>query len=213
MWQRRILWAAWGIAFGLAVACIAVFVQGVMRDTRAGDPVIPVDFSAQPHSAEASFRVWGRHTYDLLVSSVNHDAGLVGRRLTAEFQVEIADPDGRLVLERTFPPGSTGLAIPDNYADVGLATLELDGSPLRSWTLRVTVVNPDPGFKSGSTHVKLYRQRDDPGMGGLMNYAMLVPGSVLLLVALALAIALARGGSRVPLLLTGAGGIVVMLVL
>lgn len=213
MWQRRTLWCAWGVAFGLAVACMGVVVQGVIRDTRAGDPVIPVDFAAKPHSAEASFRVWGRHTYDLLISSVNHDASIVGRRLAAEFQVEIADPDGHVVLQRTFPPGSTGLELPYDYGDVGLAALELDGSPLRSWTLRVNILESDPDFKSAQTHLKLYKQRYDPGMGGLMNYAMMVPGGVLLLVALALAIALARGGSRVPLLVTGAGGVLILLIL
>src|SRR5688572_29107732 len=117
-WQRRTLWGGWGLSFALALACISVLMQGLIRDLRPWDPVLRVDFSSAPHSAEASFRVWGQHTYDLLISSVNHDASLVDRRLGAEFEVEVADPNGHPVLRRTYAPGATGHQVPSNYGDV-----------------------------------------------------------------------------------------------
>lgn len=210
-WRRRTLWGAWGLSFLLALACMAVFIQGVMRDTRAGDPVIRVDFAIAPGRIEASFRVWGQRTYDLLISSVNHDASLVGRRLAAEFEIEIVDPDGKPVLHRKFPAGETGHQIPSNYGDVRLATIELDSSPLRSWTLRVNVLKPDPAFLAAQTHLKLYKRQYDPGMGGLINYAIIIPGGILLLLALIMSVPLAIGGARLPLFLTAGTGLLLLL--
>jgi hypothetical protein len=209
-WQRLALWGAWALSFLLALACIAVFIQGVVRDNRVGSPVIRVDFSSARGWGEASFRVWGQQTYDLLISSVNHDASLVGRQLGAEFAIEITDPDGRLVLQRTFLSGATGHRVPSNYGDVRLATLELDGSPVRTWSLRVRVLKPDSAFPPEQTHLKLYKRQYDPGMGGLMNYAIMVPGALLLSLALVLSVPLWRGGSRWPLLLTALAAVLVL---
>ena len=210
-WQRRTLWGAWSLSFALALACIGVFIQGVMRDTRSGDPVLRVDFSSATRS-EASFRVWGQETYDLLISSVNHDASLVGHPLGAEFEIRVAGPDGKPVLYRTYASGATGHQIPSNYGDVKLATLELDGSPLRSWTLRLEVLKPDPMFRTAQTHLKLYKRQYNSGMGGLVNYAIMIPGAVLLLLALAVSVPLFRGGSRLPLLLTASAVFLFLLV-
>ena len=76
----------------------------------------------------------------------------------------------------------------------------------------MNVLEPDPAFETTQTHVKLYRMQDDPGMGGLMNYAVMIPGGILLLGALLLSIPLARGGSRGPLLLTLSAGVLVLLI-
>jgi hypothetical protein len=202
VWQRRTVWSAWALVFGLACACSIVFLQGMLRDMRAGDPALRVDFSSRPMPAEARFRVWGAQEYTLLIASVNHDTRVLNRPLNAGFEIEVVRPDGRAILRETYSPGATGHRVPLNYGDVKLAALQLEGSPLRQWVLRVSVHEPDPAFKTTQTHVKLHRTQYEPGMGGLMIYAIMIPGGILMLGALALSISLATGGSRLPLLIT-----------
>jgi hypothetical protein len=132
---------------------------------------------------------------------------LVGRSLGAEFEVEIADPDGKPVWQQAFSAGATGHRVPSNYGDVRLATMDLDGSPLRPWTMRMKILAPDPMFKTTQTQLKLYKRQYDPGMGGLMNYVMMIPAALFFLLALALSLPLARGGSRAPLILTAIGAV------
>jgi hypothetical protein len=199
---RRIAWAGWSVSLLLAVACFAVFVQGLARDLRVGEPVITLDPRAESDWRSASFRVWGRGSYTLRISSVNHDPRTVGRLFGGELEVRITAPEGRSWLHRAFPAGSTGHRVPDNYGDAALETLMLDDWPLRAWQLSVRVTKADPDFVAGRTQLALRKRRYDPGMGGMMNYAMIVPGAVFLLLALALSLVLARGGARTPLIVT-----------
>jgi hypothetical protein len=210
-WKRRVLWVVWGLSFGLGLVCLGVFMQGLIRDSDAGDAIIRVNFASPAGWVSAPFRVWGEGTYHLRISSVNHDPQFTGRPLDAEFEVQVIAPDGNAVLRQTYGAGATGHRVPDNYGDRRLATLDLNDWPLRRGELRVGVLKPDPNFITGQTELRLRKERYDPGMGGLINYVMVIPAGIFLLIALGVSFLLARAGSRAPLIstLVALGGFVI----
>lgn len=196
------LWTGWAVTFGLALACFIILIQGVMRDTRWGEPAIPVDFSEASGWHSESFRVWGKDTYTLFISSVNHDPELAGRHLTANFDVRILGADGEPVLNRLYYGEYLTHKVPQGYGDLPLATLEISGKPWRPGTLQVRVREPDPAFRTTRSELKLWKEGSEVGMGGLLNYAFMFPGAVLLALALVLSGALARRGPKWPLVAT-----------
>jgi hypothetical protein len=211
-WLSRTLYVAWAATFALAALCFAILIQGVIRDLRVGEPVIALDLRVPSDWRSQPFRVLGQGTYTLHLSSVNHDPKPVGRPLESALDVVVLDPDGRPVLQKSYPAGATGHRVPNNYGDVALETLTLDGWPLRSWQLRVRVASADPNFVTGQTHIALRKQRYDPGMGGLMNYAMIVPGVIFLVIAFVLTVPLARAGVRLPLIVTATAALAMLVV-
>lgn len=201
--KYRLLLSIWVVTFALGVLCASVVVEGLWRDHRGGEPRVAVDFSRHGFQASDAFRVWGAGQYKLFVSAVNHDEKRVGAPLNAEFEVVIAAPD-RVVFRRLFAPGATGLAVPSNYGDATLTKLAIDGSPLRPWSLDVRVTKGDPAFRDIRAEIKFWKERYDPGMGGLMNYVMIIPALVLAAIAFILAVILAGRGVRSPLWVTSA---------
>jgi hypothetical protein len=111
------LTAAWMLTLGLSVLCSGLFLQGVIRDTRWGDPVLRLDLSRTSDWVSVPFRVWGTGNYDLFLSTVNHQPDHVGIPLSADFEVSIVDPDDRIVFSRLFQGGTTGHVLPTNYGD------------------------------------------------------------------------------------------------
>jgi hypothetical protein len=202
MTRSRILLGVWAILFASALACAALVVQGMLRDTRYGEPVQRLDLSADTDWLATPFRVWGAGRHRLILSSVNHEDRLVGRSFDGEIEIQVVNPDGRIVLQRAYPPGSTGHSVPSNYGDVTLDTIDVDGWPLRRWALLVRVSDGDPAFETVSSEVKLRKVRPELGMGGLINYAMIVPAGILLILATLVAVPLARANSRTPLILS-----------
>ena len=200
--KRWLLWISWAISFSVALLAAALLLQGVLRDTRAGEPTVRIDFSAASDWKSIPFRVWGAGRYAIFVSSVNHDPALTGRALNAAFEVRVMTPEGRTYFHQRYAPGSTGHVLPDNYGDRRLALLDLDGNPLQSWLLRYRVTQPDRGFPPNMTELKLWKERPDPGMGGLMNYVMIIPALFFTLVAGILATVLAAKKHYLPLGLT-----------
>jgi hypothetical protein len=70
-------------------------------------------------------------------------------------------------------------------------------------TLSARVIEADPRFAGVRTNVHLRRRQYDPGMGGMMNYVMLVPGILFLVIALGLGANMSgRGWGRGPLRMT-----------
>lgn len=201
MTRNRILLGSWTILFVSALACAAIVVQGVLRDTRYGEPVQRLELSADTDWLATPFRVWGAGQHRLILSSVNHEDRLVGRSFDGGIEVRIVDPDGRVVLQRAYPPGSTGHSVPSNYGDVTLDTVDVDDWPFRRWELLVKVSDGDPGFENVRSEIKLRKERPELGMGGLMNYAMILPAGILLILATLIAVPL-RATSRAPLILS-----------
>lgn len=89
-----------------------------------------------------------------------------------------------------------------------MGALELNDRPFRQWTLKARVLKPDSRFKSVYTEVKFWKNRYDPGMGGLINYAMIIPAGIFLALAFFASLSLAAKGSRAPEFITLTGGVV-----
>jgi hypothetical protein len=200
--KPRLLLGAWVVSFALGLVCLAVLAQGVIRDRRLGEPVLPIDLSRTSGWTSTPFRVWGEGSYRLFLSSVNFDSTHVGVPLGADFEVIVVDPAGRPVVARVFRAGSTDHVLPYNYGDSRLAELRLKDWPLRPWRLKARVLAPDPRFRTAQSAIKFWKERHDPGMGGLMNYVMIVPAEIFLGVALILSIPLASRANPAPLIIT-----------
>lgn len=200
--KQQLHWLAWIATFGLAVFCAAIVVKGVLRDRRTGEPVLAIDLARLSDWASTRFRVWGEGRYLLFISSVNWDSTFVGTSLDAAIEVAVIDPAGHPVFARVFPPGSTDHVLPMNYGDSRLAEVPLNDWPVRQWTLKARVLTPDERFRTARTQVKFWKQRYDPGMGGMMNYLMIVPAGVLMVLAFATALSLFRSGRRIPMVAT-----------
>lgn len=200
--RKLILLSVWGALFTFGALCAGVFVHGVLRDHRVGEPVLEVDLGNHSHWLRTSFRVFGTGDYRLILSSVNHDPGLVGRPFDGRLQVQVADPSGRLVMDRLYGPATLEYRVPSNYGDRTLDLLSLSGWPLRPWELRARIFDGDDDFRMVHSELKLWKERYDPGMGGMINYVMIIPAGVLLLMALLVSLPLFRAGVRTPLVST-----------
>lgn len=201
--KKVVLLGTWGVLFAIGALCAGVFVQGVLRDHRVGEPVIDIDLSTESDWQTTSFRLWGEGDYRLILSSVNHDKRLVGRPFDGRLEVQVSDPDGRLVLNRVYDPPALDYPIPYNYGDTRLAEISLSGWPFRTWQLRTRIVGADGDFRGVRSKLKFWKERDDPGMGGLITYAMIVPAGIFLVLALLVSLPLANGGIRTPVISTG----------
>ena len=102
--------------------------------------------------------------------------------------------------ERRFAGDAIPHEIPSNYGDAVLARVELEPAWIRRWTGAARVSRPDPQFAGLRSELKLWRERPDPGMGGLANYVMIIPARFFSVVALLVALSLARRGSRVRII-------------
>jgi hypothetical protein len=212
MGKHRFLFAAWLVCFALAAFSAGVFIQGLWRDHRVGEPVLQIDFGTTTDWLTVPFRIWGKGNYRLLLSTVNHDLQRVGSPLSSEFEVAIESPDAR-VFSQVYRAGSTAHVIANNYAITQLATLELDDSPMRRWTLRARVLQADAAYRGVRSDLKFWKDRYEPGMGGLMNYVMIIPAAVFLLFAFGFAAALARKGSSAAIWTTSVTGALFLVLL
>lgn len=201
----KLLTTVWVAAIALAALSGSMFISGIRRDMRAGEPTIHTTLAAPSDWTTVPFRVWRGRSYTLFVSTVNHDPSRVGRRFDGELEVVVRRPDGRVFFENRFQGGAIPHEIPDNYGDAVLARMDLEPAWIRRWTVAVRVSRPDPEFTGLRSEVKLWSERRDPGMGGLVNYVMIIPAMFFAAIALLVALPLARRGSRTPLIVTGAG--------
>ena len=198
----RLLWATWIVSITLGIATASVFVAGVRRDNRAGEPTVGISLGAQSGWIETPFRVWRDADYRLFISTVTHDTSRVGTLFTGQFHVLLRGPDGTTRFEGEIPSSTIEHALPNGYGDTEIAVLPLTRSVVRRWTLAVRVARADQRFSGVRSEVKLWRQRDDPGMGGLINYVMIFPAMVFMLLALTVSVPLASRGWKTPLVLS-----------
>lgn len=200
--RKVVLLSIWGVLFTLGALCAGVFVQGVLRDHRVGEPVLDINLGAQSQWLITPFRVFGDGDYRLILSSVNHNPGLVGRPFDGRLEVQVRDPDGRLVLDRLYNSAELNYRVPSNYGDRVLNLLSLAGWPLRSWELRAKIADGDDDFQTVRSELKLWKERYDPGMGGMINYVMIFPAVLFLSFAFLVALPLFKSGTRFPLIST-----------
>jgi hypothetical protein len=206
--KSKLLFLAWLISFPIALVLGVVSAKGILQSVRYGEPSLEVDLSRRSDWLSVPFRVWGKGRYNLFISTVNHDSTHVGAPFAGNFEVAVVDPSGRVLFQQVYPPGSIEHRLPQNYGDTALKTLEIEDWPLRRWTLKARVLVPDSRFKTGQSVIKFWKQRYDPGMGGLIYFVLIIPAGFFLLVAALCAAAIARGGSKIPIVITliGASG-------
>lgn len=201
--MRPVLWAVW-LAFVLSgLACAAIFMQGVLRDTRAGEPEVGVSLARDHGWLGDDFRVWRPGSYRLHLSSVNHDPPF-GTEFGGAVEVQIVGPEGQ-GFRRSYRAEELRHVRPQNMHWTALDSLALPGNPLQRWRLEARVTEPDTAFGHVTSTVSLRRIRQDPGMGGLINYVMPIPAVLFLAASVLPAAGLRRrGGSRLPLQLSAA---------
>ncbi|MBK5299055.1 MAG: hypothetical protein JJE40_18015 [Vicinamibacteria bacterium] len=202
MVERRpatLLTIAWLVLLSLGVCSAAVVVLGVRRDTRAGEATIPLSLGATSDWQTTTCRVWKPGRFTLFVSTVNFDQSRVGARFDGELQVAVRHHDGSPAFDRRFGPGTLDHVMPYNYGDTTLASLPLDAAWIRPWTVSVRVIRADARYAGVRSEIKLWRERADAGMGGLITYVLIIPAIMLLLLALFFSFLLARRGRIVPL--------------
>lgn len=210
---RVVLIPLWLALFAVGLLCLGGFAYGLIRDHHIGDPEIALDLSRSAPAHAQTFRVWGTKPYALYLSTRTHRPPF-GDTLRAALEVSIRAPGGRTEYRRTFTGQQLGQVRVPNGDRTLLARLKLHGNPLRRWTVSARVLQPDPRFARVDARVLLRRVRHDPGMGGLVNYALIFPGVVLLLASTLAGHALAmRGVSDLPFFLSGSVAALVILLL
>lgn len=205
MTRRPVLFGIWVVSFLLALGASAIVVAGVRRDTRAGQPVLKIDLARASDWVTVPFRVWGAARHTLLLSSVSFDSTNLGIPLEGAFEVAVVNGRGDTVFRRMYPPGASGHLLPYNYGDTRLATLALSDVPVRAWTMAARVTAPDARFAPATSEVKLWKEQADPGLGGVVNYLMVIPAGLFTLVAIGAAIPLAAQKSPLPLAISLVG--------
>lgn len=201
------LFVGWALVFALGVTTAVPVVLGLRRDSRAGEVTVPLSLGEVSAPQTRSFRVWSAGSYNLFISSVNFDQSRVGAKFRGELEVAIRHPDGATFVERRFNPDTIDHRMPYNYGDAKLAVVPIAAARIRPWTLSVQVIRADPQFAGVRSELKFWRERADPGMGGMITYVLIFPAIVFLLLAVVLAIVLLRRGRTVPLAISvGAAG-------
>ena len=178
--MRPVLSTIWLVALLVGMFCTGLFLQGVIRDERIGDPDVSLDLSR--HSRGSSeFRPWRGEWYDLAVSSVNH-APPFGVPFRGKVEIRLVDATGREVFARTLDSVGAHTRA-SNMSWTQVDSIRIARSFFRRMTLSARVVEPDSSFASVATRVHLRTRQYDPGMGGMMNYVMLAPAILSLTVA------------------------------
>lgn len=195
------LYAAWALAALLGAACAGVFVAGLLRDTHFGEASVPLDLGAVSGERSAEFRVWRDGPYDLFLTTLHH--GRVpwdSPAFSGALGVRVIRPDGGIERELALDGEELDHRLPaGGMTWTRIDELRLPGGPLGRWRLEGRVAAPDPRFAGSDllrSRLLLRPRRSDPGMGGLLNYAMIVPATLLLLLSLALALAVAHRTGR-----------------
>ncbi len=180
---------------------MGLFIQGLVRDQRTGQPDVSVDLSGAPSAASTSFRVWRAGQYDLALSSVNHTPPF-GAPFSGTLEVTLADADGREVA-KLIVDSASGHTRPENMSWTPLDSIRLERSMAGQMTLSARLIESDPQFAGVRTRLHLRLRQYDPGMGGLVNYVALAPGILFTVIALATSISISqRGWSAGPFRLT-----------
>ncbi len=178
------LMSLWSLLTLAGLLCFSVYVRGLIRDFHYGDPEIAVDLHVPSGWISESFRVWGEGTYSLSLSTVIQHRRDAGRTFSGSFEVRILDPDNGEFFRRIFSSPSLSHTTKDNHVWTTLEQFQLNDMPLHSWELQTRILQPDEQFKGTSSSIFLRKQQYDPGMGGILNYLMIVPAFLFSLASL-----------------------------
>lgn len=198
--KHRFLWVTWTSAFVLSLLAGYGVVEGLVRDGHIGQPVIRVCLQRQGSYALA-FRVWGKSDYVLWLSALTQEPAPAGLRPDAALEVVLRSPDGSVKLHQIFDRPALDFRS-GQYAAVRLAEATLDGWPWQQWKLEANVVRPDLRFGAIETDLKLWKRGAEVGMGGLLNYVLVIPAVLFALIGLGTAVRLSMHGHPAPLFCT-----------
>ena len=211
--RNALLLGAWAFCLAVGLASSAVFVAGVLRDTHFGQAEIAMDLGRAGAWKSDAFRVWGGGDYVLWLTTfvpqppfdpnapLSSAGSVPPARFDGQIEVRVLTPDAEE--HRAWTPGAPGGPPFEHVAGEGgtwtrLAEVALTDLPLRPWRLEARTLVGAPAFDDArfTSRLLLRPDRPDPGMGGLINYAMIVPAGVFLALSLGLARLYARRSGR-----------------
>lgn len=200
------IWGLWAGSFLLSVLCLGTFAWGILRDSNFRDVRAKVDLST-PGRLEQEFSVARLDERVLYLTSINHsppfDVPFGG---SASFQ--IIAPQGDTALAGVID-SKLGHLRPDNMDWSTLGSFQPDTRG--RFRLIFEVAGPDSIFQGVNSGLVLRPNQPSVGMEGLITYAMVVPGGILLVVACCLSLLLhLRGGPRWPLFVTLASMVILL---
>jgi hypothetical protein len=189
--MRIALKLIWLLLMLISVGATALYVQGLRRDLRVGEPAIDLDLTKRSELLSTTFRVRRSAAHTVYLTSVNHTPPY-GIPFEGILHVRVLNPVGGPVFDQRYQPGSSGHKRPDNMEWTQLARLQLPATGRRTWRLEARVVQPDARFAGVASRVLVREERDDPGMGGLVNYVMPIPAVAFGLFALLIGAVIAK---------------------
>lgn len=208
---RGLMFGLWLICLLGGVSCGGVFVAGLLRDTHFGQVELGLDLGADGPWRGVDFRVWSGGPHVLWLTTWRDEPPEPTRDSAASFagriDVRVLDPDRRPRLEQAYESRRLGHGTGGGMAWTRLGEIRLEGPPFRPWRLEARVAEGDLALEADPeqrSHLLLRKDRPDVGMGGLINYVMVIPAVFLLLLSLGFALGLLRrGGSGGPAWISG----------
>lgn len=209
--MRNLLYFFWLATLGLGLFCLTLLLKGVIRDNRIGQPDVSVNLASAASSAVNDFRIWRAGEYDVLLSSVNHSPPF-DIPFGGKLDVTVSGPDGNVLVHRMLDSSSAHMR-PNNMSWTLLDSVRLERRLAQKSRLTARVIQSDSQFSGVTTRVHLRLRQYDPGMGGLANYVMILPGILFVAISLGVALSISQhGGGKGPLWITlTAGSIVAVL--
>lgn len=212
-----LLFASWGACLALGLASAAIFAAGVLRDTHFGQADLAVDLSEAGPWRGTDFRVWDGGDYVLWLTTLRSQppfdpsdpapGGEPALRFDGNLEARLLTPDGDVYARWVYDGGEPEHAAAGGMTWTRLAQVTLRDLPLRPWRIEARTTAAAPAFAADpdlSTRLLLRPDRPEVGMGGLINYAMIVPAVLFLCLAMVLGLALTRWtGRRWPAWVSG----------
>lgn len=201
----------------LGLASAAIFVAGVLRDTHFGQAEFAVELGEAGPWRGVDFRVWDSGDYVLWLTTLRpqppfdpSDPVVVEEaplRFVGTLEVRVLTPNGEVYAEWPYDGREPEHKAAGGMTWTRLAEVELPDIPLRSWRIEARTIAAAPAFAAApdrSSRLLLRPDRANVGMGGLINYAMIVPAVLFLCLAMVLGLILARlTGYRWPAWVSG----------
>lgn len=201
------LFAAWGLCLGLGLVSAAVLLAGILRDTHFGQAELALDLGHEGGWSGSDFRVWGGGGYVLWLTSLGPqppfdpaapDPPTMAVPYQGRFAVRILEPNGNLHREWTYAGDEPAHIAGSGTTWSQLGDVTLRDLPLRTWRLEARTAAADPTFASGdlTSRLLLRPDRAEVGMGGLLNYVLIVPAVLFLALSIVPALLLVRRTGR-----------------
>jgi hypothetical protein len=201
--KRTLAFTVWLALFAAGLAGEALFVGGILRDGDYGDATVTLELAQRSNWHQAAFRPLMPGRYFVYLVSHDTEARADEETFTGRVYVRVSDPDGRALIAQRFEPPGLDHRLRGGVEWTPVTQLRVARPSVDPWTISARTGRGDPQFDGIASSVVLVRDRDTPGISGLLNYAVVAPAAVALALSLAAAIAVPRnGGTWMPALLS-----------